>query len=198
VRVIAGTAKGRILKAVPGMGTRPTTDKVKEAIFSIIGPFFDGGIGLDLFAGTGGLGIEAISRGMDRVIFIDMERTSIQVIEDNIATIGFNEQSEVYRNEAQRALKVLAKRGLKFDLVFIDPPYLMKQADKILLQMQQMELIQDQAVVLVEHEAGHAYADEIGQFHVRKRANYGETAITIYHYLDNPKIGGGFHAAEPS
>jgi 16S rRNA (guanine(966)-N(2))-methyltransferase RsmD len=196
--VIAGSAKGRLLKAVPGTGTRPTADKVKEAIFSMIGPFFDGGVGLDLFAGTGGLGIEAISRGMDRVIFIDMEKTSIQVIEDNLTTIGFKGQSEVYRNEAQRALKVLAKRGLKFDLIFLDPPYRMKQADEILLQMQQMEMLQDQAVVLVEHEAGHRYADEIGQFRVQKRANYGETAITIYHYLDNPRIGGGLDATEPT
>jgi 16S rRNA (guanine(966)-N(2))-methyltransferase RsmD len=120
------------------------------------------------------------------------------VIEDNLTTIGFKGQSEVYRNEAQRALKVLAKRGLKFDLIFLDPPYRMKQADEILLQMQQMEMLQDQAVVLVEHEAGHRYADEIGQFHVQKRANYGETAITIYHYLDNPRIGGGLDATEPT
>jgi 16S rRNA (guanine(966)-N(2))-methyltransferase RsmD len=193
--VIAGTAKGRLLKAVPGTGTRPTTDKVKEAIFSMIGPYFDGGVGLDLFAGTGGLGIEAISRGMNRVIFIDMEQTSIQVIEANLKTIGFKEQAEVYRNEANRALKVLAKRGLKFDLIFLDPPYRMKQADEILLQMQEMDMIQDQAIALVEHEASHAYADEIGRLFVRKRAVYGETAISIYHYSDQ---GGGLVASEPS
>jgi 16S rRNA (guanine966-N2)-methyltransferase len=198
VRVIAGTAKGRLLKAVPGNGTRPTTDKVKEAIFSMIGPYFDGGLGLDLFAGTGGLGIEALSRGMERVIFIDMEKTSIQVVEDNLQTLGFKEQSEVYRNEAQRALKVLSKRGLKFDLIFLDPPYRMKQVDEILLQIQQREMVQDQAVVLVEHETGHAYADEIGRFHVRKRSTYGETAITIYHYSDIIRTGGGLDESEHS
>jgi 16S rRNA (guanine966-N2)-methyltransferase len=198
VRVIAGTAKGRLLKAVPGTGTRPTTDKVKEAIFSIIGPYFDGGLGLDLFAGTGGLGIEALSRGMDRIIFIDMEKTSIQVIEENLSALGFKEQAEVYRNEAQRALKVLAKRGLKFDLIFLDPPYRMKNADEILLQMQQMEMLQDQAVVLVEHESGHAYVDEIGHFQVRKRTTYGETAITIYRYSDNISIGGELDGTEHS
>jgi 16S rRNA (guanine966-N2)-methyltransferase len=198
VRVIAGTAKGRLLKAVPGNGTRPTTDKVKEAIFNMIGPYFDGGLGLDLFAGTGGLGIEALSRGMERVIFIDMEKTSIQVVEDNLQTLGFKEQSEVYRNEAQRAIQVFAKRGLKFDLIFLDPPYRMKQVDEILLQMQQMEILQDEAVVLVEHEAGHAYADEIGRFHVRKRTAYGETAITIYHYSNIIHIGGGFDGTEHS
>lgn len=184
MRVIAGTAKGRLLKAVPGIGTRPTTDKVKEAIFSMIGPYFDGGLGLDLFAGTGGLGIEALSRGIDRVIFVDMEKTSIQVIEDNLTALRFKEQAEVYRNDAQRALQALSKRGLKFDLIFLDPPYKMKQADELLLQMEQLGMIQDQATVLVEHEAGHAYADEIGRFKVRKRTTYGETAIAIYHYTD--------------
>jgi 16S rRNA (guanine966-N2)-methyltransferase len=198
VRVIAGIAKGRTLKAVPGIGTRPTTDKVKEAIFSMIGPYFDGGLGLDLFAGTGGLGIEAISRGLDRVVFIDLEKTSIQVIQDNLKSIGFTDQAEVYRNEAMRALKVLAKRGLKFDLIFLDPPYKMKQVDEILLQMQQMDMIQERATVLVEHEAAHTYADSIGRFHVRKRTSYGETAITIYDYSDLLLTGGGLDASEPS
>jgi 16S rRNA (guanine(966)-N(2))-methyltransferase RsmD len=196
--VIAGTAKGRLLKAVPGNGTRPTTDKVKEAIFSMIGPYFNGGLGLDLFAGTGALGIEALSRGMERVIFIDMEKTSTLVVEDNLRTLGFKEQSEVYRNEAQRALKVLGKRGLKFDLIFLDPPYRMKQVDEILLQIQLMEMVHDQAVVLVEHEAGHTYADEIGRFNVRKRTVYGETAITIYHYSDIIRTGGGLDETEHS
>jgi 16S rRNA (guanine966-N2)-methyltransferase len=198
VRVIAGTARGRALKAVPGVGTRPTTDKVKEAIFSMIGPYFHGGLGLDLFAGTGGLGIEAISRGIDRVVFIDLEKTSIQVIQDNLKAIGFTDQSEVYRNEAMRALKVLSKRALKFDLIFLDPPYKMKQADEILLQMQQMEMVKEQATVVVEHEAAHAYGDTIGRFHLRKRSSYGETAITIYDYSDHSLTGGGLDETEPS
>ena len=78
MRVIAGTAKGRALKAVPGTNTRPTTDKVKEAIFSMIGPYFDGGRVLDLFAGTGGLGIEALSRGAEVAVFVDLEGASIR------------------------------------------------------------------------------------------------------------------------
>src|SRR4051812_46718382 len=77
MRVISGSAKGRPLKAVPGKGTRPTTDKVKEAVFSMIGPYFDGGHLLDLFAGTGGLGIEALSRGMERAVFIDRDKKSV-------------------------------------------------------------------------------------------------------------------------
>lgn len=117
MRVVSGSAKGRPLKAVPGTGTRPTTDKVKEALFSMIGPYFDGGVALDLFAGSGGLGIEALSRGMDKAVFIDMESKSIDVIKENLRKTGLEGQAEVFRNDAGRALKVLAKRGALFDAV---------------------------------------------------------------------------------
>src|SRR5690606_30618142 len=89
MRVITGTARGRRLKAVPGLSTRPTSDRVKEAIFSMIGPFFDGGTVLDLFAGTGALGIEALSRGADRAVFVDRERASVETVRDNLAACGF-------------------------------------------------------------------------------------------------------------
>lgn len=103
MRVISGTAKGRPLKAVPGTGTRPTTDKVKEAVFSMIGPYFDGGVVLDLFAGSGGLGIESLSRGSDKAVFIDLEPKSIEMIRANLKATGLDSKAEVFRNEAGRA-----------------------------------------------------------------------------------------------
>ncbi|EIJ79461.1 methyltransferase [Bacillus methanolicus MGA3] len=130
MRVISGACKGRILKAVPGSSTRPTTDKVKEAIFNMIGPYFDGGLGLDLFAGSGGLGIEALSRGLSKVIFVDKDKKAIQIIHENIKTCGLMEQSEVYLNSAERALKAIIKRGLVFDFIFLDPPYKKQQIPK--------------------------------------------------------------------
>jgi len=151
LRVISGIAKGRALKAVSGIKTRPTTDKVKEAIFSMIGPYFSGGWGLDLFAGTGGLGIEAVSRGLEHETFIDLEQASIQVIHSNLQATGLAEQAEVYRNDAIRALKLLERRKLSFDLVFLDPPYEMKHVEDILRQMNQMELLRDHATIVVEH-----------------------------------------------
>jgi len=87
------------------MGTRPTTDKVKEAIFSMIGPYFDGGAVLDLFAGTGGLGIEALSRGMDKAVSVDLDYKSVEVVRANLKTAGLAERAEVYKNDAERALK---------------------------------------------------------------------------------------------
>ncbi len=121
MRVVSGSAKGRPLKAVPGTGTRPTTDKVKEALFSMIGPYFEGGTALDLFAGSGGLGIEALSRGMDKAVFVDLEPKSIEVIRMNLTATKLENQAAIYRNDAGRALKALAKRSTTFDLVFLDP-----------------------------------------------------------------------------
>ncbi len=180
--MISGTAKGRPLKAVPGTGTRPTTDKVKEAVFSMIGPYFEGGNVLDLFAGSGGLGIEALSRGMEKGIFIDLEPKSIEVIRANLKATKLESKAEVYRNEAGRALKLLAKRAYKFDVVFLDPPYRMKNADELMLAMQENDMFSEDAIVVVEYDADHEYEEKFGHFVQTRKTTYGDTAISVYHY----------------
>ncbi|MBM6995125.1 16S rRNA (guanine(966)-N(2))-methyltransferase RsmD [Paenibacillus sp. DXFW5] len=182
MRVISGTARGRALKAVPGMGTRPTTDKVKEAIFSMIGPYFDGGVALDLFAGTGGLGIEALSRGMDKAVFIDKDFKSLETVRQNLKATGFEAIAEVYKNDAERALKALAKRDVAFDLVFLDPPYRMKNGDALMEQMDEMQLLAPQATIVLEYESSYAYPERFGRFNQIRKAEYGETAVSIYTY----------------
>jgi 16S rRNA (guanine(966)-N(2))-methyltransferase RsmD len=183
VRVISGVAKGRPLKAVPGNGTRPTTDKVKEAIFSMIGPYFDGGTALDLFAGTGGLGIEAWSRGVERVIFVDREKISIDVIRHNLAAAGAEQASEIYRNDAERALKALAKRGIKFELVFLDPPYKMATMDAVMEELAAKEMLAPDATIVVEHDAEVVYPEELASFRQIRQAKYGDIAVSIYEYI---------------
>jgi 16S rRNA (guanine(966)-N(2))-methyltransferase RsmD len=180
MRVISGTAKGRPLKAVPGTGTRPTTDKVKEAIFSMIGPYFDGGYVLDLFAGTGGLSIEALSRGMERAVLTDIEKKSVDTIRHNLQAAGFADQAEIYRNDAQRALKALAKREIKFDLVFLDPPYRLKVVQELVEQLDQANMLNEGATIVMEHDADDKYDAPIGRLQWVRRAEYGDTAITIY------------------
>ncbi len=182
MRVISGSVRGRNLKAVPGMNTRPTTDKVKEAIFSMIGPYFDGGLVLDLFAGAGGLGIEAISRGIARGIFIDIERASVDIIKQNLQSTGLIEQSEVYRNSAEQALKVLQRRELKFDLVFLDPPYRMKKMDELLMIIEERHLLALGAKLVLEHDTRTRYAEQIGGFACIRKAEYGETTVSIYEW----------------
>ncbi|MDQ8733406.1 16S rRNA (guanine(966)-N(2))-methyltransferase RsmD [Paenibacillus sp. LHD-38] len=182
MRVIAGEAKGRTLKAVPGMNTRPTTDKVKEAIFSMIGPYFDGGMALDLFAGTGGLGIEAWSRGIERTVFIDREKISTDIIRHNVQTANMGSAAEIYRNDAERALKALARRGQRFRLVFLDPPYKMITMDSLMAQLMENELLEPDAIIVVEHDASHRYPEQMEHFDQLKHAKYGDTAVTIYQF----------------
>ncbi|GGN90695.1 16S rRNA (guanine(966)-N(2))-methyltransferase RsmD [Saccharibacillus kuerlensis] len=187
MRVVAGEAKGRPLKAVPGSGTRPTTDKVKEAIFSMIGPFFDGGQALDLFAGTGGLAIEALSRGAERAVLVDTDTKSIEVIKSNLKATRFENRAEVYRNDAQRALKALTKRETAFDLVFLDPPYRMKNGAELMLRMEETGLLNAGATIVLEYESSYEYPEAFGSFVLQRKAVYGETAVSIYDW--NPEEG---------
>jgi len=120
IRVIAGTARGRKLKLVPGDSTRPIMDKVKEALFNIIGRNIYGAVFLDLFAGTGSVGIEALSRGAAKAVFVDLERNAIQTIQDNLTATKFSEKAIVKR---ANALKVVSQApDLHYDFVYIAPP----------------------------------------------------------------------------
>lgn len=121
MRVIAGIHKSKALESLEGRNTRPTMDKVKEGIFNSLHEV--SGIALDLFAGSGALGIEALSRGMDKVIFVDQNFKAVKVIKSNLKQLDLLAQSEVYKNNADRALKALAKREIQFDYIFLDPPY---------------------------------------------------------------------------
>ncbi|MEH7075076.1 16S rRNA (guanine(966)-N(2))-methyltransferase RsmD [Neobacillus drentensis] len=180
MRVVSGICKGRHLKAVPGNTTRPTTDKVKEALFNMIGPYFNGGIGLDLFAGSGGLGLEALSRGLDKVIFIDRETRAIQVIQENIKACKFEEQAEVFRNDADRALKALIKRNISFDYIFLDPPYKKQQLVSLMEKMDKQDVVRKDGIVVCEHSFDVELPEEVGRFSQIKHEKYGIIAITIY------------------
>jgi 16S rRNA (guanine966-N2)-methyltransferase len=182
VRVISGQAKGHPLKAVPGSSTRPTTDKVKEALFSIIGPYFDEERVLDLFAGTGGLGIEALSRGAGSAVFIDSSTQSIEVIRRNLESTKLADRAEVYRNDARRALKLLERTGVPFQIIFLDPPYAMKDCDALLVELASRGLAEDGATAVIEHHPDVVYGEEFGNFHRTRYAVYGETALSIYRY----------------
>jgi 16S rRNA (guanine966-N2)-methyltransferase len=170
--------------AVPGNETRPTSDKVKEALFSMIGPYFAGGEALDLFAGTGALGIEAISRGIERVVFVDVNKRSVETIRHNLQMCGIEDVAEIYRCDASQGLRALAKRGRKFDLIFLDPPYRMKEMSDILEFMELKAIVKHLATVVIEHEATYHYPETIGKFSLRRRSNYGLTALSVYKYND--------------
>lgn len=182
MRVVSGEFRGRKLKAVPGSGTRPTTDKVKEALFNIIGPYFDGGTSLDLFAGSGGLSIEAVSRGIERAVLIDHHYQAIKTIKSNIEVTKSAQQFEVYKQEASKALLLLSKRQVTFDLVFLDPPYAQQKIVNNLNQMTSLGLLNDQAIIVAETNQDAQLPDSFTGFELIRRQDYGITVLTIYRF----------------
>jgi 16S rRNA (guanine966-N2)-methyltransferase len=187
MRVISGKCKGRQLQAVPGMTTRPTTDKVKEAMFNMVGPYFHGGIGLDLFAGSGGLGIEALSRGLDKVIFVDRDGKAIQTIRQNIQSCGLSNQAEIYRNDANRALKAIIKRGISFTLIFLDPPYKNKELEALISTIDEHGLLEKEGYIVAEHAEAVELPQHIGNLVKLKHETYGITGVSIYGYIVEEK-----------
>lgn len=180
MRVITGISKGYPLKAVPGKNTRPTTDKVKESIFSMIGSHTEGEWVLDLFGGTGSLGIEALSRGAKHAIFVDKDAKSVEVIRANIHATGFTDQAEIYRTDARRALKALHKRGLHLNLVFLDPPYRLNLIPELIEEMSDWGMIHKDGMVVCEHASNIVLPDTIRALDKWKESIYGDTRVTIY------------------
>ncbi len=181
MRVVAGVHKGRQLKAVPGKTTRPTTDKVKEAVFQILGPLFKDGMFLDLFAGSGSLGIEALSRGMKKGIFVDKHPKAIHTIYENVRTLKLDDRVEVYRTEAFRAINAASKRELQFDLILLDPPYKKVDYGMLLDEIAKLQLLKENGMVYCEHDSAEELPGDNDYFSVIKQDHYGGTiGITIY------------------
>ncbi|WP_170006904.1 16S rRNA (guanine(966)-N(2))-methyltransferase RsmD [Bacillus fonticola] len=182
MRVVAGNSKGRSLVAPPTKTTRPTTDKVKEAIFNTIGPMFNGGRVLDLFAGSGGLGIEALSRGMDGAIFVDKDMRALQAIKENLRSCGYEAKAEVYKAHYKVALSALKKRELAFDLVMLDPPYAKGLLPNILDTLVKNELLHEGAQVVCEHDAKTELTSPKTELIVAKREVYGMIGVTVFRF----------------
>ncbi|WP_240375702.1 16S rRNA (guanine(966)-N(2))-methyltransferase RsmD [Bacillus piscicola] len=180
MRVISGRFKGRPLKAVPGMKTRPTSDKVKEALFNKIGPYFDGGTALDLYAGTGSLGIEAVSRGFSTCVFVDRAQQAVRVIKNNLSSLDLLGMCEVYRNEAERALHVLAKRKRMFDVIFLDPPYADENVTDVIELIVEMGLLAESGQIICEHRSSVDLPGSVTTLHKKQAVTYGDTGISIY------------------
>lgn len=183
MRVVAGERKGMPLKAVTGTTTRPTTDKVKESIFNIIGPYFDGGIVLDLFAGSGGLGIEALSRGVQKAIFVEKDGRAFQTLQENIKKCRYEEVTETFKTDATRAVKGLIKREIQIDYLFLDPPYRKVEYYDLILTLIEAGKLSENAVIVCEHAAEVNLPSNYGSYSLSRQENYGGTIISIYRYL---------------
>lgn len=183
MRVIAGKFKSRQLKSVDSSLTRPTTDKNKENLFNMIGPYFNGGICLDLFGGSGGLGIEAISRGIEELYTVDKQYKAFLTIKENIKLLKIKDNAHVYKMDYQKALDQFADEQLKFDLVFLDPPYSMKINQKILSYMIEKDMLNDDCLIVIE-DLNEEVFEIIEPFVLKKQQSYGITTLQIIKYKE--------------
>jgi len=184
MRVIAGEFKSRQLKSVDSNLTRPTTDKNKENLFNMIGPYFDGGICLDLFAGSGGLGIEAISRGMDQLYSVDKQYKAFATIKDNFKTLKIEDRAFVFKLDYFKALQQFKDKQLQFDLVLLDPPYGLKLHQKILDFLHQNHMLKDECIIVVE-DLNKEIIDVRSPFVLKKQQSYGITTLQILKYEES-------------
>lgn len=180
MRIVSGFLGGRKIKSVPGKNTRPTLDKVKESVFNALGQYFEKGSGLDLYAGSGNLGIEAISRGLDSCIFVDSDYKAYHVIKENVEQLKILEQTKVYKLSDMKALQLFIKNEEKFTHVFLDPPYKKQKLNDIMMLLEDENLLTDDAMIVCECLKEDQLLEEYKNIHLKKVYIYGMTKISIY------------------
>ena len=183
MRVIAGKYKSIKLNSVDGMNTRPTTDKIKENLFNMLE--CEGRV-LDLFGGTGGLGIESLSRGASHVTFIDGSNNAIKVICSNIDKCKIPKSDyDVYRNDFKRALKILGKKEEKYDLIFLDPQYDKGLINQAITAILENNVCNEGCLVVCEKSVDEVIESKFKNLELVKEKKYGITNIIIFEYMEN-------------
>ena len=175
MRVISGTARGRRLREPAGSEIRPTTDKVKESVFNIIQFDVEGRRVLDLFAGTGQLGIEALSRGAASAVFTDVSPQAIRLVRQNLETCGFSDRAQVLQTDAQ---VYLAGCG-KFDIVFLDPPYDTDLLDRTLSAIFQFDILRQNGIIICECRAEHPILEVPEPYFSGRQYRYGQIKLSL-------------------
>ncbi len=174
MRVIGGAFKGR-----------PTSDRVREAIFDILGPAWTFPRALDLFAGTGSLGIEALSRGAEKVVFVEQGKGALAVLEENLKAIGLKSRSWVLALSAKKAIAVLGERGETFDLIFMDPPYGKDVVGKTLEEIERHGILAATGVIVAEHASRDRILPSLG-LEISQQRRYGDTTVSFFHKCPPP------------
>ena len=180
MRVIAGIAKGRKLKAPKGRAIRPTSDRVREAIFSILGARAVGAAVLDLYAGTGALGIEALSRGAGTAVFVDERREAVSLADENLTAVGLRVKGRIIRGKVEYVVERLSREQAHFDLIFIDPPYRISVTElSDICQKVLKDILAVDGLMVLEHSSK-LKPPVISGSGVLSSKTYGDTAVTVY------------------
>lgn len=177
MRVISGSARGRRLKELPGMDTRPTTDKVKESLFNIIQFDIEGRRALDLFGGTGQLGIEALSRGAARCTFVDMNRQAAAIIRENLKTVGFDQQATVHQGDAVAFVSGCRET---YDLIFLDPPYQTQLLENCVQAVAKFDILSEHGIMICESAAEKQLPELALPYEKGREYRYGKIKLTVY------------------
>jgi len=182
MRVIAGHAKGHRLKTPKGRGLRPTADRVKEALFNILPHDLSGRKALDLFAGTGSLSIEALSRGAEEAVLVDVSRDAAEAIEENLRAVKLAAKSRVLTAPVFKSVRMLSRRGEKFDLIFIDPPYDKELVGETLKAIAKEELLAESGTAVAEHSVRERVEERYGTLVLTDQRRYGDTQLSFFVY----------------
>lgn len=186
MRIISGTARGRKLAEFKGKDVRPTPDRVREALFSLLfsklGSFTDLKV-LDLFSGSGALALEALSRHAKSAILVDLGKESIKLAEENIKRCKFEDRTRVIRQDARQALPSLAASA-PFDLIFMDPPYNKSLIQPVLIEIDRLNLLNEDGIICAESESGET-VDDCGRLECFESRRYGSTTVHLLRLRNN-------------
>ena len=180
MKIIGGEFRGRRLKTLKSAKMRPTPMRVKEALFNILGNRVVGSSFLDLYAGSGQMGIEALSRGAEEVIFIDNHIAAVRLIQENLGLVSSKKVSRIPRNNVLRAISTLSKEKRRFDIVFLDPPYESRLVKNTLQALAKSDILKTPTLVIAEHHKSLNLDKEIGSSKRVRQERYGDTLLTFY------------------
>ena len=180
VKIIAGKYRSRVLTTLEGLNTRPMTSRMKESIFNSIGPYFDNDVVLDLFGGSGALSLESISRGASLAYINEKAYDALKVIKKNVESLNAQNETRILNLDYKVALKKLAAEGVKFDLVFLDPPYRMNIVGEIVEYLLTNDMLNDKAIIVCQYVTGNYKPVEREELKVLKNFSYASSEVCIY------------------
>jgi 16S rRNA (guanine966-N2)-methyltransferase len=180
MRVIGGIHRGKRLRTVRGLAIRPTSDRLRETLFNILAPRIDGSRFLDICAGSGAVGIEALSRGVTEASFIESSRHACAVIEANLAALGITSEATIINRDVSAALRRLNLEARRFEIAFFDPPYASKIYGRVMRQLGAGNLLSAGALVVVEHLAKTPPEPKYGRLRISREVKQGESALAFY------------------
>jgi len=179
MRIISGISKGKRLCTLRGQAIRPTSDRAKESIFNILGKEVDGRHVHDLFAGTGNLGIEALSRGAAKAVFVEKDRSAIDLIKKNLSRCGFDDRSHIITGEVERTIRLLHRKGEVFDFIFMDPPYRRGLVQQTLGILQAQPLHHEDSILVIEHDRREPLSESMEEWALLRKRRFGDTVVSF-------------------